>query len=176
MIFMMLKGADAKACSIRLYYAGLFNFPYPPRDLSVIFPNWVIVMSRVNPGPLTPKEHDAFRFVIETIGDTYPDVLVRDDPGNHWREGTVVVPPLDTTPGAGIKKYLSGGRPNDCAATLASAYLISNCTPNPKGYVEITSNLDLDKANADQSGNFDSVIRAVADKFDHAQVSDTPPP
>jgi len=174
MIFMMLKGADAKACSIRLYYAGLFNFGFPPHDLSVIFPNWVIVMSRV-PGPLNAKERDAFRFVIETTAEQSGDVLVRDTPGDHWNEGTVVVPPLNTTKGPGIKKFISGGRANACAATLLSSYLISNSNPNAGGYVEITSNLDLDAANADQSRDFDFVIKAVADQFDHAQVSDTPP-
>ena len=171
MIFMMLKGFDAKDCSIRLYNAGLFNFPFPPRDLSVIFPNWVLVMSRV-PGPLNARQRDAFRFVLETTAEKSGDVLVRDTPGDHWNEGTVVKPPVATVNGPGIRKLISGAKASNCADTLAESFLIAKKIPTDSNHVEVTSNPELDAGNPDQSRDFDFVVRAVADKFDQAQVTD----
>ena len=134
MIFMLLEGFDATDCATRLYNAGLFNFDYPPRDLSVVHTNWVIVMSRVNPGPLNPEQRDAFRFVIEAAAKKSGDVLVRDTAGDLWRQGTVF-PSIPVEKGPGIKKFISGSNAIACAATLLDSFLIAEENQNDSGYV-----------------------------------------
>ena len=178
MIFKMLEGFDAVACATCLYNAGLFNFPLPPRDLSVVHTNWVIVMSQVDPGPLKPEERDAFGFVIEATAAKYPDVLVRDTPGNFWNQGTIIhvtEPPPAPKNAPGIKKYISGANAIDCATILSNSYLIAEKSQNPAGYVEVTSRHELDAGNADQSRDFNFVVSAVAEKLGDADVGDVPP-
>jgi hypothetical protein len=178
MIFKMLEGFDAKQCGTGLYNAGLFNFGFPPRDLSVVHANWVIVMSRVNPGPLNSEERDAFGFVIEATAEKYGDVLVRDTPGDFWGQGTVIPvtePPVAPKNAPGIRKFISGAKAIDCATTLLNSFLIAEMNQNDSGYVEVTSRHELDAGNADQARDFNFVVKAVAEKFDNAQVTDVPP-
>jgi hypothetical protein len=176
MIFKMLKGFDAQTCATHLYNAGLFNFGYPPRFLSVL-QDWVIVMSRVDPGPLNPQQREAFGLVIQAAAQQSGDVIVRDTPGQFEVQGTIIpvtAPPAPSAGAPGIVKYLSGANAGDCAARLSDSYLIAGSQP-AAGSVRIASRPELDPNNAVQAADFDFVVKAVAAMFTDAAVSDEPP-
>jgi hypothetical protein len=178
MLFKMLEGFDAKDCAIRLYNAGLFEFQFPPHDLSVIMANSVIVMSWHNVGPNGPQDRIAFDRVIEANRKKFGNVLVRDTPGQFFNQGTVIpvkIPPAAPQGAPGITKFISGAGAADCAATLSDSGLIAEKDQSDPGFVKITSRHELKAENPDQADAFDSVVRATADDFPDAKVSDVPP-
>ena len=184
MLFKVIKGFDAIACARRLYNAGLFYFDYPPHDLTAIHADWVFVMSQINPrneqnpGPITPKQRQAFGFVIESVGATYGDVWVRDTPGDLFNQGTpisVKQPQKASDNAPGIRKVLVGSNAMACAATLVDSGLILKVKNAEEKSVEITSRGELNAADADQAADFDFVVKTVAQRFDGIQVTDEPP-
>jgi hypothetical protein len=178
MLFKVLKGFDAIACGTRLYNAGLFYFGYPPHDLTPIKADWVFVMSQLDVGPESPQQRVAFDLVINATAKKYGDVLVRDTSGDLYNQGSVIPvtrPPNPLQNAPGISKLISGTNAADCASTLLDSGLIVSKDQTDGGYVKITSRPELSADNADQSRDFDLVVRATAEIYDDAKVSELLP-
>ena len=175
MLFKVLEGFDAIACAKRLYNAGLFYFGYLPHDLDTIKPNWVFVMSQLETGPESPQQWVAFDQVIKATAKKYGNVLVRDTSPIYFNQGSVI--PVETPPkppdnAPGISKLISGTHAADCATRLLDSGLIVKQDQPAGGPVKVTSHPELRSDNVDQSQDFDFVVRATAETFGDANVSD----
>ncbi|HKD69197.1 MAG TPA: hypothetical protein VKB84_20320 [Candidatus Binataceae bacterium] len=169
MIFKVLKGIDSAKCTSCLYNAGLFFLDYPPHDLTTAgFTNWIFVIGQLN--VITPSQKSALDAVIQATTEQY-GVIVSDSTPGFFDMGTLLAPiPPEDPPNAGISKLISGADAAACAAMLLDCGL-SSSNQAVGSNVRITSQLRLSATNADQSGAFDSVVRAFAATFTNAQVS-----
>jgi hypothetical protein len=179
MLFKVLKGFDAIACSTRLYNAGLFYFKTVPRDLTTAgYYNWVFVMSQLNVGPEGEQQRAAFNRVIQATAATFGDVIVTDTDNLVFSEEGKLVPvtiPPDPSAGAsGITKLISGNNAGDCATALLDSGLIVSKNQIDGTTIKVASHPELRGDNADQSRDFDLVVKATAGTFDDAKVTDFP--
>jgi len=179
MIFMQLEGFDAADCAIRLYNAGMFFFGYRPHSLTFDH-RLVFVMSQLWVGDdlessPPPPDGAALTRIMEATAHKYDDAIVRRANGRDYNQGTPigVEIPFKRT-GSGIIKYLSGSKADAYAKTLFDSGLIVT-KDLVNGVYRITSRHLLRTDNADQSRDFDRVVRAAAKEFGDVIVSDVPP-
>ena len=178
MIFMQLEGFDAADCAIRLYNAGMFFFGYRPHSLTFDH-RLVFVMSQLwvgddlekNP---PPPDGPALTSIMEATAHKYEDAIVRRANGRDYNQGTPigVEIPFKRT-GYGIVKFLSGNKADDFGKTLFDSGLIV-AKDQINGIYRVTSRHQLRTDNADQSRDFDRVVRAAAKEFGDVTVSDNP--